>query len=623
MPGSFRLRRHPDDFAILHQKGLPGGNNHRRHPESFRHRAVLVGDQREWQRVFFLKLLLRFRRITTDPDHLNPERFQVHDRVTQRARLRRAPRRVRLGIKIDERDALLISRTQIHRLAILINGRGSGSRRTGRKWLRPKKTQEAHIQKKKDGELTESSGPGLHRRFHMTDSTKRYQGWWIFATAIAVAVFQNAPEFLARPNVAFAQSVWAMEQTPGWREAWITGLARDHGLDTALFVNTTLTFFLQLVLVLAAATVFWFMCRRTNLKKLWRMSWIACAAVTLFSGVFFAWQIPGLVESRKMDSRLLLPLDLAAWADQRTGLLFANPSALPVLEPLTAPTRWLPLAEAAEVMVDPLKWRQLDQKKHFGAVVLNGRLPEYAPLLQHLLASPEWSLAYVDNFGIGFLRGQQLWQPQTPDEVAARFAQPRDAAGYLSQTALSLSLLGKNGDAVRYFDFAEKLAPHEAETYARKAVFLNSRNQFGDAIAAADQALALNPDMLSALQIKSLALLNAQQAESAWKTALKLAELAPEDPYSQFIFARCANGVRAYSAESDALEKVITLSEKRGLPVTNYRIFLAQSFAHRGLSEQALAQFRLAEKDPANSAKQKQEIAESIANIEAQIGAKK
>jgi len=454
----------------------------------------------------------------------------------------------------------------------------------------------------------------------MASPNKPYQGWWIFATAVAVVLFQNVVVFFRQPDLAFVQWIWALAQGgQGW-EKWIAGIARDRGLSAAWWASALAPLVLQLLLALVAALIFWFICRRANALKLWRMSWIACAILTLFSGSVFAWQLPGLLEARRQDPRILLPRDLAAWAEQREGLLFANPSALPVLEPLADGARFLPIGEAKAVIAEPLKWRQLDQEKSFGAVILLGRPGEYAPLLRHLLDSPEWALAYADNFGIGFRRGQQLWQPPAPDQAAGKFAHPRAAAGYLSQTALILSALGRNGDAIRYFEAAEKIAPNEPETYARKAVFLNSRDRFGDAVAAADQALALNPGMLAALQIKALALLSANQTEAAWKTALRLPELAPQDPYSLFIYARCANAARAFSAETDALEKVIALSEKQGQPTANYRIFLAQSYARRGLSDQALAQFRKAALEPGNSPAQKKEIEQSIANIEAQIG---
>lgn len=454
----------------------------------------------------------------------------------------------------------------------------------------------------------------------MTHTPRNYKGWWIFATAIAIVLFQNLPAFLNQPDVAFAQNVWVMGQQTGWREVWISGIARDHGLTAALRTQTAVASIIQLILALVAATFFWWMCRRNNSVKLWRMSWVACAAVVTFSAVFFAIQVPRIFQSMQADSRIYLPIDLAAWLNEHPGNFYANPTALPLIQPLTPNAKWLPIAEAHAVVSDPVKWRQLDQTKSFDAVLLNGRLSEYAPLLQHFLTSPDWSLAFVDNFGIVFTRGAKPWEPPAADELAKRFANPRDAALYLSQTALTLSIAGKNGEAIRYFEAAEKLAPAEAEIFARKAVFFNSRSRLGDAVAAADEALAINPDLLSAVQIKALAQLSAQQPETAWKTAMRLPELAPEDPYSLFIYARCANAVHAYSAETDTLEKVIALSQKQGMRVTNYQIFLGQAYAHRGLSKQAMDQLKQASLDPANTPEQKKEIEQTVALIQAQIG---
>jgi len=235
---------------------------------------------------------------------------------------------------------------------------------------------------------------------------------------------------------------------------------------------------------------------------------------------------------------------------------------------------------------DPRQWRALDREHRFGAVFFIGRSNEYQPLLDHLLQSPDWGLAWVDAHGICFKRGAgTAW---TPPEPGIELSQ--EEALELSMTAQNLAAAGLNGPARKAFNAAALAAPDLPEVAARRASFFAARGQWTEALDEAERASALRRNYPPAIQIQVQALMETRRPLEAWRAAEQLISFSPDDPYSLFLHARAANAVRAHYAEEKSLVRLIELSETYGLPVEAYRIYLGQCYARQGLAGPALAQ---------------------------------
>src|SRR5260221_3805101 len=103
----------PDNPAPFDKKRLAMGHaEQKRDAEGFRHRALVIGKEKERQMVLLLEAELRVGFVGADADHADPARLQRLEIVAKAARLRAAAGRVGLRIKINERETVAIKIVQ-------------------------------------------------------------------------------------------------------------------------------------------------------------------------------------------------------------------------------------------------------------------------------------------------------------------------------------------------------------------------------------------------------------------------------------------------------------------------------------------------------------------------------
>ncbi len=314
-------------------------------------------------------------------------------------------------------------------------------------------------------------------------------------------------------------------------------------------------------------------------------------------------------------------MDLAEAARKRTlAKTFVNPRARTLLDP-TLPGLTPAAPEDAAALASPPLWRKLDRALRYDSVLLAGPASEIAALLAHLASSPDFQLVHLDNWGALFVReAPATYRPPTAKDTANALTGDTDRGLYLAQMALMLEAVSQPAAAKEYSRAALKLAPEEPLVHVCAAALALGRKNYPESIARAEEALALDPDNLAALEIEIRALSAARMNDAAWQAATRLKSLAPQDMNILFLHARMAAAAHAYSAEQESLERLITLAEKRKLTPTDYRVYLGQSFARQGLARPALLQLELALKDPAISAEQRADIETAVETVRAHAG---
>lgn len=276
--------------------------------------------------------------------------------------------------------------------------------------------------------------------------------------------------------------------------------------------------------------------------------------------------------------------------------------------------RWLPLfagpwkeewtapgPEEAELLSrqagNPRTWRLADRQAGYGAILLAGPPAEFRPLLDHLLGSPDWHLHSLYPYAMVFRRGttpenHALW-PQ-PEDLWQRYPREGARASYLARLAHQAAAINQPGEARRLFQQALELDSERAEVQALHASFLATRGQWEAASQAARTLLDRHPRYVPGWQVLVQAELAGGRPGSAWEASQTLLRLQPRDPYSLFLAARAAHEAGASYAEVEALERLIRVSRRRGLPLGRYYVYLGQAQARQGLADHARRSFETA-----------------------------
>lgn len=339
----------------------------------------------------------------------------------------------------------------------------------------------------------------------------------------------------------------------------------------------------------------------------WRPSWRRRLqkSLAVFLGLLCLWGIwtvfrplpPGpLAAELRLPAVLLELVSAAKDIAGAESTVWASPSALRHLSVLDTGLPVDRSESALQAAVQPSLWREMDREKRYGAVLFYGPAAEYQPLLLHLLESPDWQLESVLGYGVVFSRGASDLASPLPvvRDSGRQFGHPRDRAVYLARMASQLSMLEQYGAARRFFRRALEVAPERPDIRALHANFLALRQQWGEAAAEARQILQDFPSYIPALQVLIQAEIALGETENAWREAQRLRRLQPDDVFSVFLFAKAANSAGVVWAEAEALEKLILLAGRQGLPTAPYRIFLGQAFARQGYGKMALEQFEMA-----------------------------
>jgi tetratricopeptide (TPR) repeat protein len=262
---------------------------------------------------------------------------------------------------------------------------------------------------------------------------------------------------------------------------------------------------------------------------------------------------------------------------------------------LAQPARAAAFAQAVQ---DPKLFRKLDRESRFDAIWLCGDPSQFKPLLEHLLETPDFTLAYLDQTSLVFRRGGGTWDIAQLDTLRANFSAPGEQAAFLAGAATRLLGIRRLEDAKRCLEQAQKLDSSSPDVWSGWSTWRMLRGEMPAAVEAADKALALDPDSLPALACKTQALYASKQFSPAFDLSERLVALSPDEPGALFYHAKISHEAHAYYAEIRTLEHLIDLATSSGADVSGYRIYLGQAFAAKGDAESAMDQLSRALVDP-------------------------
>ena len=341
---------------------------------------------------------------------------------------------------------------------------------------------------------------------------------------------------------------------------------------------------------------------------------IVLALATCVPPVWLSWRNRG---DNVSDFRLLLPSELA---DQvraiGRGKLFVNPTALRhLLLLLPNGEGGVSPEDSARLALNPSEWREAFRRQRWAAVVLSGPVGEYRPLLDHLLVSPDWHLASVTNQGYLFRHGPGL--PPRALEKTFQLGSNQETALYLAQIAAYYEAIRRTGDARSCLERALQLAPENNSVLSHAANVAVAQRRWQDALAYSRRALEKNPNLGHAKLVQALALFETGETEQAEKIIDDVLLESPNDSYTLFLSARIRRTLNDYSGEAASLEKLVTNAEKAGVSPIDYQIYLAQAYAKQGLAEPALRSYRVALESGQLGPRERDDIRDAIAAIEA------
>jgi len=277
----------------------------------------------------------------------------------------------------------------------------------------------------------------------------------------------------------------------------------------------------------------------------------------------------------------------------------------------------------AQAVLAPQLFRQLDREQRFEALLFVGDASQYRTLLDHLVETKDWSLSYVDNWGMIFRRGGgRAWKMEDLQPVRARFAGSgaRDRAMFLAQTGVKLAAVREFNAGRQLLDEAVQTDKDLPEAWSGLASYHLQRAEYGEASKAVDRALEIDAEHLPALATKSLLLFGTRRFSEAYELSGKIIARLPDDPNLLFYHAKISHEAHAYKAEIEALQKLIVMAEDEERPVSGYQLYLAQAYTAAGEAKPAIDAFMNVLNDPDLPQDQRNFARESIVRIKQRTG---
>ena len=167
---------------------------------------------------------------------------------------------------------------------------------------------------------------------------------------------------------------------------------------------------------------------------------------------------------------------------------------------------------------------------------------------------------------------------------------------------------------------AAQLDARLPEVWNGLAVWHLQRRAYAEAFTAADRALALDPEHLPSLATKSLLLYGTRQFSEAYALSSQLIARLPEDPNLLFYHAKIAHEAHAYTAEVEALKKLIARAEDEDRPLSGYQLYLGQAYVALGDGPGAIDAFMRVLNDPDLPQDQRDFARENISRIKKRTG---
>jgi Tfp pilus assembly protein PilF len=310
-------------------------------------------------------------------------------------------------------------------------------------------------------------------------------------------------------------------------------------------------------------------------------------------------------------------------APARPWLLTKRPELLEEDDRANDSQRTLGYVQAVQ---NPKQFRQLDRQQRFATVLVVGDPSQYRPILDHLLDTRDWKLAYLDHTALVFRREvAAAWQPKQLDELRARLAgaSAKTRSRALAQLGTKLVAVRELPAAKSIIEEAEKADAGEAEVWSAQSNYRLALGDWKAAIASAEKALALEPESPSALGCMAQALYASKRFEEAFAVSARLLAKLPDEPGVLFYHARIAHEAKRGEDEVAALKKLIALAEKAQRPVSGYRIYLAQAYAGANERDRSIEEFDAALRDPDLPEEQRKYANESVMKLRAAAARKR
>jgi len=307
------------------------------------------------------------------------------------------------------------------------------------------------------------------------------------------------------------------------------------------------------------------------------------------------WKGVTAARTQVRDLRLIAPVALIEAAKKNGGRIFSSPSMLWEMAALSPESLGsTPMTIRAAMVSSPVRWRDEDRENPSSAVIIAGRVAEASPLIEHLLSSPDWRLAQVDNHGLLFLRGKgPNFSPPATENLGVGIS-PDQRPYFLARTALNYQQADLKTAARSLMDNALDAAPGDSRVLVCGASLAASQGQWERARALAEKSLKADPESQTGAYLLALSLLETGVPVRALDLAGDLIRTSPRDPSLLLLHARAARAARDPTSEINSLEKLVSVLESNGYPTTKVQIYLGQAWAQKGFPDQALKAYRAA-----------------------------
>jgi len=283
------------------------------------------------------------------------------------------------------------------------------------------------------------------------------------------------------------------------------------------------------------------------------------------------------------------------------------------------PEAWQP--SWSEASRDPGLWRSLHRRERFDTVVLGGPPNDYHQLATHLMGSPDWRLAWLDNTALVFRNdGLADWSPGPAATTGENFEDAGQRAAFLAQMAGKLSIAGMHGEAEDFLAEAKRVDGRNSSVRAIAALIALRNGQIDVAEEEAEAAVSINRSNPLALQMLTEVEIRLGKGDDALEHAEEFDREHGRSINSLYQLVRAANAAKFPAREAEYLEELISQAEARQLSTSVLRVFLGQAYARQSMPERAVEQFKVALESEDLTRQQRLDIEDALMRVQSNSG---